>query len=188
MHRRYKTSTLLTFVQSKSNFCWCVHERIECSYSHHQWPAGNTFKQWHLLIKFKRHTMSECSCTKKNVHVCLYLPPQQGRPVLTRKTCQNQNEISLKQELLPTPEAVETFIDGFSATGSRSADLINKDSACAKAKKIAFVENEKWIKPAEKLAASDKGGSNPADGAQPSADASHSSRTRTGRRQMPRTG
>lgn len=48
----------------------------------------------------------------------------------------------------PAPEVVESFIDVFSETGNRSADLINKDSACAKTKKIAFVGKEKWIKTA----------------------------------------
>lgn len=120
--------------------------------------AGKTFKQWHLLIKFETYYVGmqphqkECACLPLSFY-------RQG----SWKTCQNQNEIWLKWELLPTPEVDESFIDGFSATGSRSAHLIHEDSACAKAKKIAFVENEKWIKPAEKLcvrtAASDKGGS-----------------------------
>lgn len=86
---------------------------------------------------------------------------------------------------------VERSIDGFSATGSRSADLISKDSTCAQHKKIAFLENEKkeeewnllkscaltrWPRPKE------AGRSNPAYGARPSADASHSPRRGPGGR------
>lgn len=39
MHYRYETSTLLTFVLTKYNLCWYVHERTDCSYSHHQLSA-----------------------------------------------------------------------------------------------------------------------------------------------------
>lgn len=84
--------------------------------------------------------MSECSRTKKIA--CLRLSSdQQGRYV--EKPVKIKMGNASNGNCYPAPEVVESFIDVFSETGNRSADLINKDSACAKTKKIAFVGKEK---------------------------------------------
>lgn len=104
--------------------------------------------------------MSECSRTKKIEADMHNLPT--GRVGKLKNLSKSKWDMA-KMGIVTYPWSWWKFYWWFQRTGSRSAHLINKDSACAKAKKIAFVENEKWIKPAEKLcvrtAASDKGGS-----------------------------